>query len=479
MARGSIIWRCPTCGDCYGQKCEHKGGRYFISFPVQTWDPVAGKVVQKRKWEKAGTLKKKAEEQLADKLKGVADGTYRDLQEITFAAFADKWLAEYAKAHTKRATFQGYESYLKTHLKPAFGPLALTAIRADTVQGYIAAKLAAGAKPKSVKNHLVMLKGLFRHAVKWGYLKTSPAGEVKAPRVEREEMDFLTPGEVAHLLTARVKTEGKPESEWPPAIRPGWYVPIKFAIFTGLRQGEQFALRIGDIDFHAGQVRVRRSLAWRWKKGDGEARYEFTSPKTKQAVRNVDLPPDLLQDLRRYVAGLSPYYVCEKCGKRAAVKGACCGAERVLRQPGPEDLLFASSLGTPLDPRNVVDRVFRPALAGAELRLIRWHDLRHTFASLRLAAGANVKRLSQQMGHASVQITLDRYSHLLKDSDPDGAARMEALVFGAHQTDVRRVSSDVALTSSAGHQGKTPENKGNSSDTPKTRQALQVSNIKG
>jgi integrase len=268
------------------------------------------------------------------------------------------------------------------------------------IQGYMAEKLAAGAKPKSIKNHLVMLKGMLKYAVKWGYLATNPAAEVKAPRVEREEMDFLTPEEVRHLLTAKGKEDGEL------AIRPAWYVPIKLAIFSGLRPGEQFALKIGDLDFHAGQVRVRRELFWEWKRHtQGKPRWHLTSPKTKTSVRNVDLPPDLLEDLRGYIAGLP--------------------------DKDPDRLLFATSNGTPLDPKNIVDRVFRKALERAELRRIRWYDLRHTYASLQLAAGANIKYLSQQMGHASVQITLDRYSHLMKDSHPAQAARLSALVFEA------------------------------------------------
>jgi integrase len=389
---------------------------------MQRWDPKQGRVVKGQKWETAPLSKKNkpnkklAEALLADRLKSVHEGTYRELQDITLADFADKWLKDYAEGAVKRSTWQVYDSHARVHFKPALGALALRAIHEDTIQGYIAGKLAAGAKPKSVKNHLVILKHMFRHAVKWGYLAKNPAAEVKAPRVEREEMDFLRPEEVRHLLTAKGE-DGEP------AIRPGWYVPIKLAIFSGLRQGEQFALRVGDLDFHAGQVRVRRILSWDWKRhAAGASRCRITSPKTKSAIRDVDLPPDLLEDLHRYVAGLP--------------------------DQDPDRLLFATRAGTPLDPKNVVDRVFRVALTRAKLPRIRWHDLRHTYASLQLAAGANIKYLSQQMGHASVQITLDRYSHLLKDSHPAQAARLSRLVFeGA-------MRANVVLTKDA----RTPEN---------------------
>jgi integrase len=410
MARGSILWRCNECGTRTGTPCKHEGGRYAIKYPVLVWEPGAGKLVRKSKWEKVPLnkkgkpVKKLAEVLLTERLKTVHDGSFRELQDITFADFADKWLKDYALGAVKRSTYQAYDSHIRVHFKPALAPLALQAIHEDTIQGYLASKLSGGAKPKSVKNHLVILKEMLRYAVKWGYLMRSPAAEVKAPRVEREEMDFLTPEEVRHLLTATYKDEESGEVK--PAIRPGWYVPIKVAIFSGLRPGEQFALRIGDLDFHAGQVRVCRTLSWDWKKAEeGASRWRITSPKTKTSVRNVDLPPDLLNDLRGYVAGLP--------------------------DKDPDRLLFATSASTPLDPKNVVNRVFKVALTRAEFRQIRWYDLRHTYASLQLAAGANIKYLSQQMGHASVQITLDRYSHLMQDSHPAQAAKLSALVFDA------------------------------------------------
>ncbi|HWT78216.1 MAG TPA: site-specific integrase, partial [Candidatus Methylomirabilis sp.] len=414
MARGSILWRCNECGtrsaEGEARPCKHKGARYAVKYPVQVWDAGQGRLIRKTKWEKVPPndkgrpVKWKAEALLADRLKTVHDGSFREIQETTFADFADKWLKDYALGGVKRSTYQAYESHIRVHLKPAFGPLSLRALREDTIQGYLASKLVAGAKPKSVKNHLVILKEMLRYAVKWGFLTINPATEIKAPRVEREEMDFLTPEEVRHFLTATY--QDKETGETKPAIRPGWYVPIKLAIFSGLRQGEQFALRVGDLDFHAGQVRVRRILTWDWKRAKQDApRWSLTEPKTKTSVRNVDLPPDLLEDLRGYVAGLP-----DKDSDR---------------------LLFATSEGTPLDPKNVVNRVFKVALANAEMRQIRWHDLGHTYASLQLAAGANIKYLSQQMGHASVQITLDRYSHLMRDSHPAQAARLSSLVFDA------------------------------------------------
>ena len=139
------------------------------------------------------------------------------------------------------------------------------------------------------------------------------------------------------------------------------------------------------------------------RQSKGEVRYECGTPRTEKSLRNVDLPPDLLEDLRRYMASLPDH--------------------------APERLLFATAADTPLDPKNVVRRVFNPALRRAGLRHMSWHTLRHTYASLQLESGANIKYLSERMGHSWVQITLDRYAHLLKSSHPAQAARLSALVF--------------------------------------------------
>ena len=348
MARGSILWRCNECGTNTGTPSKHEGGRYAIKYPVQVWDPAQDKLVRKNKWEKVHLnekgkqTKKLAEVLLAERLTTVHDGSFREVVEITFAEFAHKWLKEYALGAVKRSTYQAYECHVRVHLKPTLGPLALQAIRENTIQGYTAAKLAEGAKPKSVKNHLVNLKEMVRHAVQWGFLVRNPAAEMQAPCVEREEMDCLTPREVAHLLTGVHKEDGQP------FIKAGWYIPIKLAIFSGLRQREQCALRVGDLDILNGQVRVRRTLTWYQKhltKDKTDCRYAFTSPKTKAAIRDVDLAPDLLEDLRRYVAGLP--------------------------DQDPDRLLFASTTGTPLDPKNVVDRIFKKALERAGMRSLR------------------------------------------------------------------------------------------------------------
>lgn len=182
---------------------------------------------------------------LTDRLKSLKDKTYREPKDITFADFADKWMKTYARGQVKRKTYAAYESYLRVHLKPAFGALALQTMTKESIQEFVAATLDAGAARKSVKEYLNLLKEMLTAAVEDGYLVVSPAMKVKLAKVKGKKVECLTPEEVRHLLDG-IHDDGKP------FIKAGWYVPIKLAIFSGLRQGEQFALRVGDLDFHTG-----------------------------------------------------------------------------------------------------------------------------------------------------------------------------------------------------------------------------------
>jgi integrase len=163
-----------------------------------------------------------------------------------------------------------------------------------------------------------------------------------------------------------------------------------------MRRGELLALRWGDVDWFSRRIWVRRNVT---------AHGQFQEPKTRGSVRAIAMPATLATVLREHQLA-SPF-------------------------SNEEDLIFASEKGTPLDGHNFVRRVFAPALRRARLPKIRFHDLRHTFASLLIAQGEHPKLISEQLGHASVQITLDRYGHLLPASYDSAGERLDAALFGA------------------------------------------------
>lgn len=336
----------------------------------------------KQKWEKAGPNKKQAERLLARRTEELYSGKFRELTPATFEEFSAKWLAEYAKPRVKPSTYDGYRRYIENHLNPAFGTYPLTAITTGQVQEFVSKQLAAGRSGKTVNNFLVPLKKMLSDAVKSGYLAYNPAADVERARVVHKEMRVLTPAEVGRLLAA-----AEPEYE----------LLFRVAVYTGVRSGELLALRWGDVDWERSQLCVRRSV-WNGQVG---------APKSARGVRRINLGPRLLAALR-------------------AAKSEGCP---------PEQLIFRNREGTFLDPRNVVQRHFQPTLKLAGLPHIRFHDLRHTFASLLIARGAHPKVIQDQLGHASIQTTLDRYGHLLPAAHEHLGAALEELVDGEDGAD--------------------------------------------
>jgi len=331
----------------------------------------------KQKWKAIGRSKRAAEHALAEIMNSIHKGTYRDLPKTTFAEFAEKWIKEYCRTALKPSTLRGYKNWIRRHLMPFFGYMQLSEISPEDVQAYVSEKLADDKiSPKSINNSLVPLKRMFTIAVRWGYMRTNPAQYVEKPRLEHQEMDFLKPEEI-RLFLDNVSDESHPF--------------FLTAILTGMRRGELMGLQWGDIDWENRTIHVRRSV-WGGR---------FQTPKSKRSIRAISMSSHLMKTLRRHM-----------------VKSA----------PNDHELIFASRDGTFLDGDNLVKREFHPALRRAGLRKIRFHDLRHTYVALLIAQGENVKFMQSQLGHASIQTTLDRYGHLLPESNSAAGERLDATV---------------------------------------------------
>lgn len=215
------------------------------------------------------------------------------------------------------------------------------------VHEFIKVLLTKGLSPKTIGNVIVILKEVFKHAVQWGHLDTNPAQYAERPRGEDKEIEVLTPEEIRRLLDAQEEP-----------LR----TLLLTAVLTGVRQGELFGLQWEDIDFKGHQIHVRRAL-WHGKLG---------TPKSKRSRRAIDMPPTLEDALRR------------------------------LSTQKRSEFVFCSQDGTPIDADNFRHREFPRALRRAGLRPVRFHDLRHTYASLLIAQGAHPKYIQAQLGHASI-----------------------------------------------------------------------------
>jgi len=384
MAQGSIIWRCRTCGNKASGNCKCPRAGYSITF----------RVAGRQKWEAIGRNKHAAERRLAEVMTQIHSGAYRQIRAITFAEFAQKWLKDYAISTVKPMTFRAYRGNVIWRLIPAFGPEPLTHITPDQVQGYMSKSLRekTGA-PATINKSLMILKQILKHAKQWGYLRENPAEEIKHVRVEPVEMDYLTPDEIRLLLQ---------HSDEP------YKTLFLTAVLTGLRLGELLALQWGDIDWNSERIHVRRSIFWYLQREadelgqDTTVLWRFTTPKTKRSKRAVVLSPRLKEALENH---------------------------KISCPVSPHDLVFCTPKGTPIEYRNMVRREFEPALVRAGLRKIRFHDLRHTYTALLIAQNAHPKFIQSQLGHASIQTTLDRYGHLLPDVQSGAGEQLDAQLF--------------------------------------------------
>ena len=250
------------------------------------------------------------------------------------------------------------------------------------------ALLAKELSPKTVLNVTVVLKEMLKHAVQWGYLDANPAQYAERPQGEDQEMQILTPPEIRRLLDA--------------ADEPTRTL-LLCAVLTGMRRGELLGLRWEDIDLEGHSVFVRRAL-WRGK---------IVTPKSRRSRRTIDMAPTLRSALTRLPSRF---------------------------QGG---LVFCRPDGKPIDPDNFTHREWARVLRRAELRRMRLHDLRHTYASLLIAQGAHPKYIQAQLGHASIQTTLDRYGHLMPDAHAAEARKLDRLVFGENGHRVAGVIADA------------------------------------
>jgi integrase len=239
--------------------------------------------------------------------------------------------------------------------------------------------LAEGCDPSTIRNALMPARAIYRRTIDRGELAVNPTAGLRLPAVRGRRDRIASPVEAGQLLAAL-----------PEADRPLWAT----AMYSGLRRGELLALRFEDVDPSAGLIRVERAY-------DPKAGI-YVEPKSRAGRRAVPLP----SILREYLA-----------------------AQR-LWAGRPHGLVFGGDAETPFDYHPTMRRAQR-AWRDAGLEPIGLHEARHTFASLMIAAGANVKALASYMGHSSVTITLDRYGHMLPGNEDQAAELLDTYVAGA------------------------------------------------
>ena len=304
--------------------------------------------------------------------------------------FLGSWLA-HAKGRIRARTYQGYEGLIRLYALPALGELPLKDVQPLQLQSLYSFLLTERTPPISagtVLNLHLVLTQAFGQAVDWGLLDRSPAAGAQPPRPRRPEPAVVDAELAGRILAA---ARGNPVE-----------LPAAIAIATGMRRGEILGLRWRDLDDAFTVAQIRRSLQ------STRSGALFEEPKTRRSRRTVALP-----------AFLAPYLTRQRddqLERRAAL------GERWQET----DLVVDARDGGPISPATF-SAAWPKFLRRAGLPHVRFHDLRHGHATLMLLQGVHPKVVSERLGHASIGITLDTYSHVLPGMQAEAAQAFDAL----------------------------------------------------
>lgn len=349
---------------------------------------------------------------VADELAALRTGTHvrPSDKETPFYAVADEWRETWSDLGPK--TKGGYESILRAHVLPEFGGRRVGDITPKLVQDYVNRLARGGKAPNTVKRIFTVLRAVMRIAAERRYVVTNPCDAVRLPRKRakgqaRERMLFLTPEEVRALADAMP--------------RPADALAVYVAAYCGLRAGELWGLRRGDVDPLRGTLTVTFALKEIYSTAlaeagadPGELGHVLGEPKSDAAHRTITMPRFVADLMKQHLAVPSP------------------GGN------GPEDFVFTVDSGAPVSHSNFYARTFRPAVVGnrkkgirpalpAAKHALRWHDLRHTCASLSLAISPNLHVVKERLGHEDIRTTINIYGHLLPSVDEALADGLDGL----------------------------------------------------
>lgn len=351
---------------------------------------VGGKAV--RHHETVNGTKTDAMRRMRELESGLDRGVPIPVGKLTLTEHLHNWLEGYARTACSPRTVDSYESIVENHLIPALGHIPLRQLTPQTIQAYYGRAMDQAGKAlsaRTVQKHHRLLSQSLRYAVRQGILGRNVCELVDSPKWKGKVMRTLIPAEVETLLETASSNQ--------------FFPIIYMAISSGLRQSELLGLRWRDIDLDALSTSIVQTLYKR------RGVCTFQHPKTNRSRRRVAMTPKLSLFLRDY---------------RKEREVLCLELGRVL---GLDDLVFSNYDGRPVDP-SMLSHEFARIVKRAGLEHVRFHDLRHTFASLALLRGAKPKVISEALGHSSVAFTMDVYSHIIEGMQSEMMALLDEVL---------------------------------------------------
>ena len=334
-----------------------------------------------------GRTRQEVADKLAHALSDRTQGLTFDAGRLKLSEYLDRWLPD-IRDTVRQRTWERYEQLVRVHIKPALGRVKLKDLTATHARSLYREKLESGSSPRTVQYIHTTLRKALQDAMSDGLIPRNVADGIKAPRPKRKEINPLSPEQARTFLKA-VRGDRLE----------ALYV---LAIHRGLRQGELLGLRWEDVDLEAGTLQVRRTLSLT-KSG-----HVFEPPKNGKG-RSVELTQGALDALRGHLAQQLEEIEALRDGYQ------------------DQGLMFPGERGQAMSPYTLTGKLER-ILKRIGLPKIRFHDLRHTCATLLLSKGVHPKFVQELLGHATISITLDRYSHVIPAMGDQTRKAMEDLL---------------------------------------------------
>ncbi|MCY0887617.1 MAG: site-specific integrase [Alicyclobacillaceae bacterium] len=317
---------------------------------------------------------KEAEAWLSEVLTEKAHGTFQAHSKETVEVFLRRWLTESASNRVQRRTLEDYTALVERHIIPHIGNIKLTELRADRIQKFYN-KIASAHGLSSAKHVHSVLHAALNQAVKWGIITRNVSSHVDVPRPEKREVRPLSPEEVSRFIEI--------------AVNDYYFVYFVFLLDTGLRPGEALALTWDDVDFKTSYIKVTKALAGKKEKYIGP-------PKTRSSRRQMPVSEATIEMLKNHHEQITNLKISKKHGWF------------------DNNLVFPNSVGGFSSQPNIMRRHFKPILKKVGLpEFMRIYDLRHSCATLLLAANVHPKIVAERLGHSTYNLTMDTYSHVI------------------------------------------------------------------
>ncbi|MCC8434478.1 site-specific integrase [Brevibacillus sp. M2.1A] len=332
--------------------------------------------------------KREAEQACAELITQLTKGDYLEPSKKTIQEAMEAWLQTILQSTLRISTYENYSKAILKRIIPALGNLKLKDVQVDQIQSFYLTLVKEGLSPEYIRYLHSILKSFFTYQVRLQNITKNVVALAVPPRIGRKEQRTWSINEAVRFLEV-----AKEENQT-------YYIVYLLALYTGLRRGEILSLRWKDCDLNQGKISVCHTLYY------SNQQFHFLEPKTSRSNRLVSIPDSVVEVLKSYRLE----------------------QELHKREMGSVyenyDLIAANEIGQPINPRSLTGH-FRRMIQKASVPKIRFHDTRHTHATILLKLGEHVKIVSERLGHSNAAMTMNVYSHVTSDMQKEAARKFE------------------------------------------------------